>query len=160
VGQPLEWKIFLERRKEAAARYSASIGQFDRLVPWGAGGALVLSITFLEKIAPHPRLSTRWILLASWGGLTLALFASMWSHYTSSRIFSWRVNLLDHGQLLDKAKDKADWKRTYERIQRRIRLWGVLTASLNIVAGWSLILGITLMAVFAVANEPFVQQGP
>jgi hypothetical protein len=105
-------------------------------------------------------LSTRWILLASWGGLTLALFASMWSHYTSSRIFSWRVNLLDHGQLLDKAKDKADWKRTYERIQRRIRLWGVLTASLNIVAGWSLILGITLMAVFAVANEPFVQQGP
>ncbi len=156
--KPLERPQYLERRKVAAEAYTESIGRYDHLVPWGAGGALLASITFLEKIAPHPQAFTRWMLFGSWTGLVLALAASTASHYTSSRIFSWRVNLLDHRQRVDKSPDSAEWRKQWERLNKRVKWWGKVTAILNVVAGIALVAGASLLAAFAYNNAPFAPE--
>ncbi len=44
-----------DRRREFVIRqYEHGQDEFDRLIPWGAGGALLLSIGALEKLFPHP----------------------------------------------------------------------------------------------------------
>ncbi len=157
--QPLDRAVYLERRKELETRYRESIGRYDQLVPWGAGGALLASIAFLEKIAPHPQPFTRWMLLASWAALVIALGASTASHYTSSRIFSWRVNMLDHRQRADRTPDQDEWRGQWDRLNRRVKRWGRVTAVLNPLAGLALVAGAMLLAAFAFYNAPFTQ-GP
>lgn len=156
--QPLERQEYLERRKDLAEQYREAIGNYDKLVPWGAGGALFLSITFLEKIAPHPLASSRWLLLSAWGFLLVALGSSMWSHYTSSRIFSRRINLLDNRQRVGKGDDSDAWERERQRLEGRVRRWGRLTALLNPLAGWALVIGVAFLAGFAFANAPFTTE--
>src|SRR5687768_6021758 len=51
--------------------------RLDQLLVAGATGALVLSVAFLEKIAPAPEVSSRPLLLAGWIALLLALGLSM-----------------------------------------------------------------------------------
>jgi hypothetical protein len=152
--EPLDRAEYLQRRKEYAAQYQDAISNYDKLVPWGAGGALFLSITFLEKIAAHPLPSTRWLLLSAWGFLLVALATSLWSHYTSSRIYVWKMNLLDNRQRVNKSNNE-DWTRERAGLRKRVRWWGRLTAFLNPVAGWALVIGVTLLAGFAFANAPF-----
>lgn len=153
--QPLDRQEYLERRKDLAEQYREAIGNYDKLVPWGAGGSLFLSITFLEKIAPHPLASSRWLLLASWALLLVALAASMWSHYTSSRIYSRRIKLLDNRQRVGKGNDTDGWEKEHKKLEAEVNRWGRLTAFLNPLAGWALVVGIALLAGFAVANAPF-----
>lgn len=155
----LDRQEYERRRGDLAKQYGESIGRYDQLVPWGAGGALLASITFLEKIAPHPQALTRWMLLASWAALGLALAASTASHYASSRIFSWRVNQLDHRWQQEHAPDNDEWSKKWFRISRRVRRWGRITAVLNPIAGLSLVAGVALLALFAYRNAPFAQ-GP
>ncbi|SRR6266702_2920150 len=156
--KPLDRPEYLERRKVWEERYRESIGRYDQLVPWGAGGALLASVTFLEKIAPHPQAFTRWMLFASWATMLLALAASTASHYTSSRLFSCRVRLLDHRQKSEHAPDEAEWRREWEQLNRRVRWWGRVTAILNPLAGLALVAGAALLAAFAFYNAPFTSE--
>jgi hypothetical protein len=40
-------------RRIRAAAYASSINEYNRLVTWISGGALGLSITFVEKLSPQ-----------------------------------------------------------------------------------------------------------
>jgi hypothetical protein len=77
-----------------------SMKEYDRLVTWTSGGALLASITFLEKIAPGPTQSTAWLPTTGWALLPArrALLMSLTSQYASSRVHSWRMRELDHLQ--------------------------------------------------------------
>ena len=46
-------------RHVRAAAYAASMNEYNRLVTWISGGALGLSITFVEKLSPPIRLDPR-----------------------------------------------------------------------------------------------------
>ncbi len=154
--EPLERDEYLRRRRDYDKRYREAIRTYDKLVPWGASGALFLSITFLEKIAAHPLPSSQPLLIGAWGGLLAALGTSMWSHYTSSRIFVCKTQLLDNRQRSKKAADADAWLRDQTKLEQRVRRWGRLTAILNPLAGWALVLGAALLAAFAFVNAPFV----
>lgn len=122
--------------------YKSSMQTYDKLVPWGAGGALVLSITLLGDLASA---STRpWPLLgASWIALLLSLTTSIVSHFTSSRVYSSERAALDIAQRGDTiaTADYGKHKRIVE-FNNRITYW------LNYISGGSLLIGLVLLGVF------------
>lgn len=152
---PLDRDEYLARRKDYAQQYREAIGNYDKLVPWGAGGGLLVSITFLEKVAPNPVASSRWALLGAWAALVLALGTSLWSHYTSSRIYATRIKLLDNRQRAEKTPSREDWQRERTALEEQVERWNKRTSRLNIVAGWGLVVGALLLAVFAYRNTHF-----
>jgi len=54
-----EYRQRTERSREA---YRQSMEKYDKLVPWASGGAIVLSITFLNSLAGRALTSTSWVL--------------------------------------------------------------------------------------------------
>lgn len=64
--QPIPYEHFIAERHKIIDARARSYQRTDQLVTGGAAGALVLSITFLEKLAPDPSEHARWILLTAW----------------------------------------------------------------------------------------------
>jgi hypothetical protein len=86
--QPMPYEQFIAERHKIIDARARSYQRTDQLVTGGAAGALVLSITFLEKIAKNRSDAARWILLAAWGLLLLSLGFSLASHYASCSAFN------------------------------------------------------------------------
>jgi len=117
--------------------------RLDQLLVAGATGALVLSVTFLERIAPTPVAVSRPLLLAGWVVLLLALGVSMLGFEASSRAFEEGIRSLDRHQQSGLAFDP-----TANRWDRR-------TALLNRVSLALFFAGIALLVAFAFVNVPF-----
>ncbi len=141
MPEPLSREEYGEQRKVYADLYLASIREYDRLVTWGAGGALLLSITFLEKIAPSG--GTTWLLGTAWLLLVVALGSSVASQYTSSRIYSARLRSLDEVHELEPSLTK--WS-AHEQVARRAGTW---TKWLTRFSGAFLVVGIGVLTAFA-----------
>ena len=127
--------------------YRASMQQYDKLVPWAAGGALVLSTTLLHDIAlATGSTETRALLGLSWLFLFVSLISSVAGHFTSSRIYSSARAALDlvHGSSLTEA-DKLESAEHYRiaHVNDRITYW------LNYAAGGALLLGLGFLGVWA-----------
>jgi hypothetical protein len=87
-------QFIVERHKILDGRSRAQ-QRVDQLVTGGAAGALVLSITLMEKIAPSPTAAMRPILLGAWGVLLLSLGLSLSSHYASCYAFDAYLRAFD-----------------------------------------------------------------
>jgi hypothetical protein len=83
----LPYDIFLVERQRFIDGRQRVQQRVDQLVTGGAAGALALSITFVEKLAPSVLAWTRLLLLGAWGTLALSLCLSLISHYVSVRAF-------------------------------------------------------------------------
>jgi hypothetical protein len=117
--------------------------RLDQLLIAGASGALVLSVTFLEKIAPNPVLRSRPYLLAGWVILLLALALSMLGFEASTRAFSEGVRGLDRQVLTGKLYDPTT------------NVWDRRTAGLNRASLAAFFIGMALLVLFAFLNVPF-----
>lgn len=144
---------YLDIRKDFATRYFAALETYDKLVPWGAGGALLLSVTFLEKIAPKPLPWTGWILAGSWALLLASLGTSIWSHFASSQLYSTRIELLDWRE--DPSSASPGDTHTAE-LRADVKKYAKRTNTLNAAAGLTLLVGAALLALFAFLNSPFL----
>jgi hypothetical protein len=76
---------FIEYRKSLDTGILEISKSFHQLVTSFAAGALILSITFLEKIAPHPK--HLWLLFLSWASLTLSIVAVVIGLVLDNRAF-------------------------------------------------------------------------
>ena len=83
----LPYEQFIAERQRYIDARQRQQQRVDQLVTGGAAGALALSITFLEKIAPTPGPATRPLLLAAWGLLLFSLGLTLASHYASCDAF-------------------------------------------------------------------------
>jgi len=138
----MPYKDFLaERQKIVEARQRAQ-QRTDQLVTSGAGGALVLSITFLEKIAPHPEKWTSLLLVASWGMLLIALLFNLISHFVSQRAFD------DFLAAFDQSFRSG---LPYELNSRVTRM----AVRLARAAAAAFVVGVGLLATFAFVNVTF-----
>jgi hypothetical protein len=158
-AEPLDHDEYKERRGRLDRGYTESMNQYDRLVTWASGGALVVSVTLLDKFGGNASPETAWILGASWLLLALSLLTSLTSQYTSSRVYSWRTRELDHLQK-PPAEDaektvKVGWGTEAARLDRVAARWGKLTKWLNPSSGLLLVGGLMLMSGFAFLNAPF-----
>lgn len=115
----------------------------DRYVVFGAAGALVLSITFLQQVSPEPVGWSLWLLVASWASLLVAMGCSL---------LSWDTTYLANWELLESIGERivgADRPSLPDdELDRRTRR---LTVSSLI----SLFVGVLLLTLFAAANLPW-----
>jgi hypothetical protein len=144
----------LKRREALRRDYTESIREYDRLVTWASGGALALSIGFLEKFGQNANPASKWWLGAGWTLLGLAFASSLWSQYFSSRIHSWRGNELEHLQQAPESRGET-WATRAIQLDRVATRYGLTTKALTFVSGVLLVGGIMSVTVFAFHNAPF-----
>jgi hypothetical protein len=145
---------YLARRDRLDRAYTDSMKEYDRLVTWASGGALLASITFLEKIAPRPIQSTAWLLGTGWTLLVASFLMSLTSQYASSRVHSWRMSELDHLQLGNEDR-AADWESIAARLNRGCAAWGRATKWLTFLSGVVLVAAAVFLSLFAYRNTTF-----
>lgn len=142
LAYPLNYDQFLAERNRYIDARQRSQQRFDQLVTTGAGGALILSITFLDNIAGRPELWTKPVLFASWTLLIVALGTSLVLHYFSQKAFDAYVDALDEAT---RTQQPAPIKGTVAHwIQR-----------LEVASSIALVLGVLLLAIFAFVNLSF-----
>ena len=117
--------------------------RLDQLLVAGATGALILSVTFLEKIAPSPSVTTRPFLLVGWSLLLIALGISMLGYEASTRAFEDGVRGLDRQQSTGTPYSPAQ------------NVWDARTKLLNRISLIVFFLGILALVAFAFFNVPF-----
>jgi len=148
---------FLARRNRLEDLLSESRRTADKLLVSGAGGALVLSITFVNVIAPHPLPDTRSLLLAAWLEFGAALVLSFLSHLTSEA--SLRLGIDQEADAYEgrSAPPVRSWRRALRWILGS-RGMDRATQLLNFGAPLLLLLGLLSMGKFALANTRFEAQ--
>jgi len=146
-----------EREGLRAAALEVS-GRYDRWMLFLAGGALALSVTFIEKIAPHPASWSFIILLTAWVLLILSLVLELLALGASHTAVQEQINFLD-----------AEYRRFLESITKSppaISLtpsappvaeneFIIRTRMLNRWALRALIAGIVFLCFFSAVNLPF-----
>lgn len=116
----------------------------EQMVVGGATGALVLSITFLEKIVPAATAIHPSLLVVAWILLLFCLIASLSGQYASARAFDVEIDRLE-ASLHDEPVPANPWTKC--------------TRVLGVIGSILLVGGISLMAWFAYFNAPFSQGG-
>ncbi len=144
---PIDAQQYEKARDFYIEMYRASMQQYDKLVPWAAGGALVLSTTLLHDVAlKADSILTRALLGGSWVFLFLALISSIMGHFASSRLYSSARAALDVRQN-PKATDPE--KREAAEHDRIAECSKWFTYWCNYFAGGTLILGLGLLSTWA-----------
>jgi hypothetical protein len=134
---------YVQIRTQAAEASQRSQQRLDELITVGAAGTLVLSITFMEKIAPHPWAGSRLLLAAGWLILIIALGCALSAHASAARAHLAYVYLLDSDYRHKRTSDPT--KLSAHRV----------TKGLNIASFTAFLLGTALLVCFAFANIPF-----
>jgi hypothetical protein len=123
------------RRHLYEALNSAS-RDYDQAILTLAAGTLALSVTFAHDITPQPAPNSYLLLLAAWGWLIVTLLAVVLSFLTSDKGIRERILGLER-------PGGAQPKMT--RIEKA-------TTALNWIAGIGLVIGLMLLAGYAVVN--------
>jgi len=131
---------YFEERKLLLGERQRGYQRAEQMVTAGATGALVLSITFLEKLAPRPPVHQAGLLFTAWGILLLGLLASLLSQHFSAWAFDREIGRLEALQNHEPAPANH---------------WNFWTSLTGLVATFSLVIGIGLLARFAYLNAPF-----
>lgn len=113
----------------------------EQLVIAGAAGALVLSITFLEKLVPANTVIRAGLLFGAWVALLVCLAVSLFSQYASARAFDVQLTRLD--------------AHVHNEPQSLSERWTICNRLCSSAAAVLLIAGIALLAWFAYVNAPF-----
>ena len=133
-------EYFAERNLLITAR-QRSFQRAEQMVAGGATGALLLSVTFLEKLAPGTRpVQYAFLLVVGWAVLLASLCASLFGQYASGWSFSCEIENLNAE--VNNGKPKRNRWNT-------CNTYCAFTSSILLVAG------IALLAVFAYMNAPF-----
>jgi hypothetical protein len=128
-----ERQLLLEARQRGYQRA-------EQMVVGGATGALVLSVTFLEKLAPAPRAVRTELLVAAWVVLLICLSLSLLGQYSSARSFDHELARLDAALHTEGVGTNR---------------WNAFNSVCGGTAAVLLIVGVTLLALFAYLNAPF-----
>lgn len=128
-----ERSLLIEARQRAYQRT-------DQMITGGAAGALLLSITFLEKLVPTPPVVRPDLLLGAWLTLLVGLSASLLGQFATAKSFDCEMEGLNA------------YARGLPEPSNRWAFWTQLTMWLSAIL---LLLGIGRLALFAYANGPF-----
>lgn len=130
---------------EAGARY-------DRTVLTLGGGAMALSLTFVEKIAPSPQAWTLALLILAWLALLVSVILQLLALASSQKAIHYQIQVLDveyqyylSSDDLENAAARKQESVTESRHVKNVRRF-------NEVSRWSLIVGIILLFLFSGFN--------
>lgn len=131
--------------------------RYDKAVLSLAGGALALSVTFLEKIAPHPFAWSYALLAIAWVCLIVAILLELHALAKTGTVTNMQMDLagqeylaflrsLPEVQLTPLASPKPVATQPEIEVQKKI------TRNLNTWSLWSLTAGIALICTFSLVN--------
>jgi len=112
-------------------------GRYDKWILTLSGGALGLTITFLEKIAPIPKTETVWLLTFSWIIFVVSILSALISLLTSQSAIREVRNCLDEGKDLKSSK-----------------CFSIITNILNWASALLFVLGAVCFCLFTLKNIP------
>ena len=135
-----EYKVYLDERKQLIDSERKTAQQFDKGILTLAAGALALSITFINQIAPLPKADSMHWLIIAWSSLCLSLLSTLISFLTSQVACRKQRDILD-----------AKIARKEESENNKAASW---TNRLNYFSIAFFILGIIFIIVFASINLP------
>jgi len=140
------------KEREKLDSSSLQIGaRYDHVVLTLGGGALVMSLTFLEKIAPHPATWTLWLIIPAWLLLLASVVLQVLALATSQDAIRIQLQRLDaEYSFYLRADDpvEAVAKRAPEGENEFVKR----ATRRNICSRWSLILGMLLLFAFSACN--------
>jgi len=132
------YQRYLEERKLLVSAERESAQQFDKSILTLSAGALALSITFIDKVVPHPKESSIFFLVSAWALFCLSLLITLVSFLTSQAACRTQRDILD-----DDMSGKENGK------VNKPALW---TNRLNYLSIGSFIFGITALVIFCASN--------
>ncbi len=159
IEPPLGQAEYEKRLEYNDRRYHEAMAQYDKLVPWAAGGGLVASLTLIGSFARVAAPWTKLILGLAWLALVCALLCSILSQYFSTRIQVWAKSALKSRQHPPTAEAEPsvheEWRRKTRDYQRRSESSGHITKRLNVWAALLLVAGLLALGVFSIVAVPF-----
>lgn len=138
---PLDPKTYISTRQSYDEAELEVSGRYDKWILTLSGGALGLSITFIDKIAKNPTIDTLLWLKLSWGCLIFALLAALTSLVTSQSAIRENRKELDQANM-DKSAPRLSFPRWFTWITNGLN-WGALVL---------FILGTIFLCLFAFQN--------
>jgi hypothetical protein len=111
---------------------------FDKNLTFIAGGAILLSVSFLDKLVPYKDAICKWTLIAAWFVLMASLVLNLLAHRRSSLNQMTTLNELD----------EEDELNAFEKAQERNRKMNQLTLG----ATWSMATGLLLLIIYCSIN--------
>ncbi len=138
-----KYKAYLDQRQALIDIEVDASSRLDRGILTLSGGALGLSVTFIEKIAPHPQPWTIWLLGSSWFLLLATLLISLYSHLTSQSAMRRQREILDL-ELENKCLTKDQMRNSMS----------TCTHWLNISSMITFTIGVILLCAFTITNLP------
>ena len=122
-----------------------SARSLDKHILGLSGGALVLSLSFLERFIPKAGLTQGWLLALSWAAFGVAMILIVLSFATSKKAF---------------AKEGENWDRYYRACiekgdilpYKSVNGYTTATARLTLVGLFAFVVGVFLFTGFAACN--------
>src|ERR1051325_2843837 len=136
-------------------------GRYDKAVLALAGGALALSVTFLEKIAPHPVPWTFILLALAWLCLIASVLLELYALSTSQTVTNEQIAIADE-EYREYLLSLPDHPAIPEplRVPKSpdvVERWRNKTRRFNDWSRWLLSIGIFLLCAFCFFNLPYVR---
>jgi hypothetical protein len=125
-------------------------GRYEKLLTLVTGGALVVSLTFIEKIAPTPVPESRWIALISWACLGLSVIACLIAISQSQNAQQKKIENLD-SEILQRLYPEDP---RYKDLDVSGNPYVKNVRFANIISRWSAIVGLSCLIAFAFLNFP------
>jgi hypothetical protein len=137
-----KYKVYLEERKQLITAERDTAQQFDKAILTLAAGALALSITFINQIAPQPKPYSIYCLIIAWSFFCLSLLSTLISFLTSQAACRKQRDLLDE-------EISKNSKKSTNTEENNAALW---TDKLNKLSIAFFILGVMFLIVFSAIN--------
>ena len=137
-----KYELYLEERKLLIQAKKEGSQQFDKAILTLAAGALAISITFINQIAPHPKPETICYLAWGWVAFGISLISTLASFFTSQEACRKQIAILEY-ELLDKKESESNKPRNN---------WAKWTKCLNIVSILAFVIGVFFLGYFSISN--------
>ncbi len=137
----VEYEAYLRRRNFLIDVEREASRHFDKYILTLAAGTFGLSLLFVERIAPHPKDGTEWLLIAAWVAFGASILSTLVSFLSGQESCSKEIEILD-------GKYRGDIKDGKE-IKNRFLTW---IKWLNRVSMILFIVGVVFLIIFSALN--------
>ena len=137
----VEHEAYLRRRNFLIDVEREASRHFDKYILTLAAGTFGLSLLFVERIAPHPKDGTEWLLIAAWVAFGASILSTLVSFLSGQESCSKEIEILD-------GKYRGDIKDGKE-IKNRFLTW---IKWLNRVSMILFIVGVVFLIIFSALN--------
>ena len=133
-----KYRVYLEERKESVISERETASQFDKAILTLATGALALSVTFINYIAPTPKPYSICFLIIAWVFFSFSILSTLISFLTSQAACRKQRKILD-AEISNKSTPGKN-------------LAAVWTNWLNYVSIILFIIGVVFLLIFSAVN--------